>query len=46
MGIYRRLLRLAAPSLARDYGAAMEDMLAAKLAGAPTTVARAIVWAR
>ena len=34
MTIYRWLLRIAAPSLARDYGAAMEDMLAAQLAGA------------
>lgn len=44
--IYRRLLRLAAPSLARDYGAAMEDMLAAKLATAPSVCARALVWTR
>ena len=29
--IYRRLLRLAAPALARDYGDAMEDTLAARL---------------
>ena len=28
--IYRRLLRIAAPSLARDYGEAMEEMLAAR----------------
>ena len=46
MSIYRWLLRIAAPSLARDYGAAMEDMLAAKLAGAQTTRARIAVWIR
>ena len=46
IAIYRRLLRLAAPSLARDYGAAMEDMLAAKLATAPSALARAVVWTR
>ena len=46
MSIYRWLLRIAAPSLARDYGAAMEDMLAAKLAGAQTTFARLAVWTR
>ncbi len=39
MSIYRWLLRIAAPSLARDYGAAMEDMFAARLAGAQTTFA-------
>lgn len=46
MAIYRWLLRLAAPSLARDYGAAMEDMLAARLAGARSPAARAVVWMR
>ena len=46
MAIYRWLLRLAAPSLARDYGAAMEDMLAARLAGAPSTLGRISVWTR
>ena len=46
MLIYRRLLRLVAPSLARDYGAAMEDMLAAKIAAAPSRMARAMVVAR
>ena len=46
MSIYRWLLRIVAPSLARDYGAAMEDMLAARLAGVATPVARAAVWVR
>ena len=46
MAIYRFLLRIAAPSLARDYGAAMEDMLAAKLAGAQTMSDRIAVLSR
>ena len=46
MAIYRWLLRLAAPSLARDYGAAMEDMLATKLASVPSGPARIAVWTR
>ena len=46
MAIYRWLLRIAAPSLARDYGAAMEDMLAAKLASALSTRGRIAVWTR
>ena len=46
MSIYRWLLRIAAPSLARDYGAAMEDMFGARLAGARTPAARASVWVR
>ena len=47
MKIYRWLLRLTAPSLARDYGAAMEDMFAARLAGAhgPRSPGRS-VWTR
>jgi predicted permease len=44
--IYRRLLRLAAPSLARDYGAAMEDMLAAKLSRAASRQARVALLIR
>ena len=31
MTIYRRLLRFAAPPLAREYGEAMEEMLATRL---------------
>ena len=31
ISLYRRLLSIAAPSLARDYGEAMEEMLAARL---------------
>ena len=48
MKIYRWLLRLTAPSLARDYGAAMEDTLAARLreAQAGTLWQRARVWRR
>jgi putative ABC transport system permease protein len=46
MTVYRWLLRIAAPSLAREYGAAMEEMFAAKLAGAHTRVRRAQVWTR
>jgi putative ABC transport system permease protein len=46
MAIYRWLLRIAAPSLARDYGAAMEDMFAARLAGARTPFTRTSVWTR
>ena len=46
MAIYRWLLRFAAPSLAREYGAAMEDMLAARLAKARTPRARLAVWMR
>src|SRR5687768_8117086 len=46
MALYRLLLRIAAPSLARDYGAAMEDMLAAKLAGAQTMLDRIAVLSR
>ena len=41
--LYRWLLRLAAPALARDYAAAMEEMLAARLRDARgfTSAARA-----
>jgi predicted permease len=48
MAIYRWLLRLAAPSLARDYGAAMEETLAARMreAGAGTFAQRARFWRR
>jgi predicted permease len=46
MAIYHWLLRLAAPSLAREYGAAMEEMLAAKLSRAPSRHARAALLIR
>ena len=46
MAIYRWLLRIAAPSLAREYGGAMEEMLAAKLSRAPSRHARAALLMR
>ena len=48
MTIYRWLLRLAAPTLARDYAAAMEDMLAARLREARgcTPWQRVRLWSR
>jgi putative ABC transport system permease protein len=46
MSIYRWLLRLAAPSLARDYGPAMEDMLAAKLSRTASRRGRALLLIR
>jgi putative ABC transport system permease protein len=46
MVIYRWLLRIAAPSLAREYGGAMEEMLAAKLARASSRHARAVLVVR
>jgi putative ABC transport system permease protein len=46
MAFYRWLVRLAVPSLARDYGAAMEEMLAAKLLRAPSRQLRAALLVR
>ncbi len=45
MKIYQRLLRIAAPSLSRDYGDAMAEMLAAKLHATRGT-RRIRVWRR
>ncbi|HJU42085.1 MAG TPA: ABC transporter permease [Vicinamibacterales bacterium] len=46
MSIYRWLVRIAAPSLAREYGSAMEEMLAAKLSRAHSRAARAALLIR
>lgn len=45
MRLYRWLLRLAAPSLSREYGDAMEDMLSSRL-GAARGTRRVGVWLR
>lgn len=44
--MYRRLLRLCAPAMDREYGAAMEEMLAARLAIADGRWSRGRVWGR